>query len=357
MPFDNRQTSIYIEVKIRLSMQQTVPLIEFLKGPGPILDVRSLSEFNQGNIPGSISFPLFNDCERTEIGTTYKKRSRQEAVELGLHLLEPKIEALADQAAALSTNHSRILCWRGGMRSGFTARLLELLGQCTYTLQGGYKAYRRWALHRLGPALTTHPLRLFILGGLTGSGKTAALQALQKSGEQVIDLESLAGHRGSVFGGIGLSPQPTQEQFENSLAFQLENFDCAKPVWLEDESRLIGSCHLPHSLYQCMLQSPLFLLECPHEERMKNLLAQYGQARKETLLEATRRIGKRLGSQRTKLTEELFMQGKTREAFEQLLYYYDKTYQHQLSQRSTIHPFPVKGTFDLGQLRKRVIEG
>lgn len=310
------------------------------------MDVRSPSEYIQGNIPGSVSFPLFSDSERAEIGTAYKKKSRQEAVELGVLILEPKIDSLLDQAASLLTSHSRILCWRGGMRSGFTAQLLELLGYNTHTLKGGYKSYRRWVLQRLNSAAS---LNLRILGGLTGSGKTAVLQALQKIGEQVIDLESLAGHRGSVFGGIGLAPQPTQEQFENTLALQLESMDWSKPVWLEDESRLIGCCHVPHSLYQSMLQSPLFLMECSQEERMENLLSQYGQASKEQLLEATRRIHKRLGSQRTKLTEELFIQGRTREAFEQLLYYYDKTYQHQLSQRQTIHTFPGKEAFDPDQ--------
>jgi tRNA 2-selenouridine synthase len=327
-------------------MLQTLPLLEFLMGSGPILDVRSPSEYIQGNIPGSISFPLFSDCERAEIGTAYKKKSRQEAVELGLLLLEPKIDSLLDQASSFLTSHSRVLCWRGGMRSGFTARLLELLGHNSQTLQGGYKSYLRWVLQRLGSvaSLNCSP-NLCILGGLTGSGKTAVLQALQKIGEQVIDLESLAGHRGSVFGGIGLAPQPTQEQFENNLAFLLASMDWSRPVWVEDESRLIGCCHLPHALYQSMLQSPLFLLESSPEERMENLLAQYGSATKEELLEATRRIHKRLGSQRTNLTEELFIQGKTREAFEQLLYYYDKTYQHQLSQRHTIHTFPIKEPF------------
>lgn len=315
-------------------MQQTLPLSDFLKESGPIVDVRSPSEYIQGHIPGSLSLPLFNDEERAELGTVYKKVSRHGAVELGLLFIQQKVEPFLEQANSIKP--TRVLCWRGGMRSGFVAHLFALLGLKMHVLQGGYKSYRRWVLKRLNEIGSPN---IFILGGLTGSGKTAVLQALKKKGEQVIDLEGLAGHRGSAFGGIGLAPQRSQEQFENNLALELEKIDWSKPVWIEDESRHIGSCYLSQSLYQRMLSSPLFLIECPQEERIKNLLSLYGKASEKQLLEATRRIHKRLGSERTKLAEEFIVQGKISEAFEQLLYYYDKSYRHQLSKRQIIYPF------------------
>jgi tRNA 2-selenouridine synthase len=319
-------------------MPQALALKEFLQGSSPILDVRSPSEYQQGHIPGSHSFPLFSDAERAQIGTVYKKQSRQEAVELGLLFFQPKFELFMSQATHLLTSVGKVLCWRGGMRSGFVARLLELMGYTTFSLQGGYKAYRRWTLQRL-THFSPHscPFSLFVLGGLTGSGKTDILQALQQRGEQVIDLEAIAKHRGSAFGGIGFSQQPTQEQFENELALILERLDWSKPIWIEDESRLIGRCHLPPALYASMLQAPLFYISRPLSDRLQRLLIQYGQAPKQCLLEATQRIAKRLGGQLTKEIQQLIEEGKNEQAFEQLLSYYDKTYQYQISKRQVIY--------------------
>lgn len=311
-------------------MPQTLALKEFLQASGLILDVRSPSEFYQGHIPTSHSFPLFSDEERAQIGTVYKKQSRIEAVELGLWLIQPKLDCMLNHAHSLLASHGKVLCWRGGMRSGFTARLLELMGCSIVTLQGGYKTYRRWTLQRLNHLSLPS---LCVLGGLTGSGKTAILQALQKRGEQIIDLEALAKHRGSAFGGIGLGQQPTQEQFENELAWTLEQLDCSKAVWVEDESRLIGRCYLPQALYQSMLQAPLFYVKRSITERVRYLLIQYEQAPKLQLLEAVRRIAKRLGSELTKEVQQLIEQGQNEQAFEKLIAYYDKTYQHHIAKR------------------------
>jgi tRNA 2-selenouridine synthase len=311
-------------------MPQALVLTEFLQRSDPILDVRSPSEFQQGHIPGSLAFPLFSDEERVQIGTTYKKQSRQKAVELGLLLVQFKLNEMLSQASSLLSSHGNILCWRGGMRSGFVARLLESAGYFIATLQGGYKTYRRWAIQRLDNLSFSS---LCVLGGLTGSGKTAILQALQAQGEQVIDLEALAKHRGSAFGGIGLGQQPTQEQFENELAWVLERLDLSRPVWIEDESRLIGRCHLPHALYQSILQAPLFYVQRSATERLQILLNQYGQAPKPQLLEAVGRISKRLGDQLTKEVKQFIEQEQIEQAFERLLAYYDKTYQYQITKR------------------------
>jgi tRNA 2-selenouridine synthase len=298
-----------------------------------MLDVRSPSEFLQGHIPQSHSFPLFSDDERAQIGTVYKKQSRQEAVELGLWLVQPKLDDLFTKLLSLLTSRGKVLCWRGGMRSGFVARLIELQGFPIATLQGGYKAYRRWTLQKL--ATVSFPL-LYILGGLTGSNKTAILQALQERGEQVLDLEALANHRGSAFGGIGLGSQPTQEQFENDLAMTIAKLDPSKPIWIEDESRLIGQRHLPKTLYESMIQAPLLYIHRPLTDRLKILLAQYGHAPKIQLLEAVGCIAKRLGSELTKEIRFFIENEQYEQAFEKLLVYYDKTYQYNIEKRQRV---------------------
>ena len=220
-------------------MPLNLTLKEFIQKPGVILDVRSPMEYQQGHIPDSCSFPLFSDEERAQIGITYKTRSRQKAVELGLIIVQSKLESFMDQALSLLSSNGKVLCWRGGMRSGFVSRFLELLGFSIITLQGGYKSFRRWVLQYLSdisPSFPSSSLR--VIGGFTGSGKTDILQHLQQLGEQVIDLEELTRHRGSAFGGIGKSPQPTQEQFENELAAIANGLDWSKPIWIEDESRI-----------------------------------------------------------------------------------------------------------------------
>lgn len=315
-------------------MPQILPLKEFLLSPGPMLDVRTLAEFTQGRIPESHSLPLFNSEERAQIGTLYKRQGQQEAIELGLLLITPKIDEMMNILASTIDSHGRILCWRGGMRSGFAARLTELLGKSACTLQGGYKTYRRWAIKQLE---NFHFPDLKVLGGLTGSGKTFILKSLQIEGEQVIDLEEIANHRGSAFGGIGLSAQPSQEQFENELAAILSRLDPSKPVWIEDESRLIGRCNLPTSLYQRLTQAPLLYIERPLEERIQTLLDQYGEAPAHQLLASLNCIIKRLGSELTNEIRRAIEEGKIDLAFEKLLLYYDKGYQHSLAKRRISH--------------------
>lgn len=315
-------------------MPQVLHLDEFLLSSGSILDVRSPCEFLQGHIPGALSFPLFSDQERALVGTAYKKQSRQEAVALGLLIVEEHLEELMQRVSTLPSSQVQVLCWRGGMRSGFVARLLELFDFSVCTLQGGYKTYRRSVIKRLGHFDFPN---VCILGGLTGSGKTSILQSLRKLGEQVIDLEALANHCGSAFGGIGHSPQPSQEQFENELASVLEALDPSKTIWIEDESRLIGRCHLPAPFYQRLIHAPLFYIERSIEERLAILLDQYGQAPADQLLEGVSRIEKRLGSQLSKEIKQFINLAEHRQGFERLLVYYDKTYQHQIIKRSVKH--------------------
>lgn len=277
-----------------------------------------------------------DDEDRRIIGTAYKQHGQDYAIELGFERVAPKLLTLFKEGKGHLTKKSdlmKFLCWRGGMRSGFVARLFESFGFKTATLQGGYKTFRRYVAKTFDELDTASAPCFHVIGGMTGSGKTSALLRLRDRGEQVIDLEGLAGHRGSSFGRVGLSAQPSTEHFHNTIAYLLRSFDFSRPIWIEDESRLIGNCYLPVPLHQKILSSPFFLLECPLEERLDNLMNDYGSASEQELIEATQRIAKRLGSQKAKDIVTLIQEGNRREAVRLVLSYYDDAYQRCLSQR------------------------
>lgn len=301
----------------------------FLKGSGVIIDVRTPAEYAQGRIPGSINLPLFSNEERAILGTVYKQQGHSTAVNLGLKLVGPKLSELAATAKGHAGNgEARVHCWRGGMRSSSMSWLLRTVGIRTTTLTGGYKAYRRWTLD-----LFKQPLLLYVVGGLTGSGKTQMLRAMRNLGEQVLDLEELAHHRGSSFGMLGMPPQPTNEQFENEIAMQLSAFDLQRPIWVEDESHMIGRCKIPDALIEAMHTAPLFFVERAMEERMEILLHDYAKIERSELILATERIKRRLGAERTKSIVENIDQGKYREAIEMILRYYDASYRYEIGRR------------------------
>lgn len=321
---------------------------EFLQRPGVLFDVRSPSEHLHGHIPGSVSFPLFNDEERALVGTTYKQKSREQALELGINLVGPRCGELVRTAKALLSQTqnptAKVHCWRGGMRSGFIAQLLEWAGIKAITLSGGYKTFRHWVL-----ATIAQPLRLFVIGGLTGSGKTRILHALQRRGEQILDLEALAVHRGSAYGNIPGKPQPTTEQFENELAMACHALDPIRPVWVEGESRMIGHCKIPDAFFAAMQAAPYFQVQRPLQERLEVIQGDYNTLPAEHLIDATRRIEKQLGPERTQeviraIQDNLFHgKGKAPDFFvESVLAYYDKTYAHTIGRRHK-PPIPVEG--------------
>ena len=178
-----------------------------------LVDVRSPSEFAQGHIPGAVNVPLFFDEERHVIGCTYKDDGRPEAVLKGLEFVGPRMAELAKQGQQLAERgHLLLYCARGGMRSDSVGWLWERMGLGGQRLAGGYKTYRKWVLAQSSGSRT-----FLIIGGKTGSGKTELLHHLSGSGEQILDLEALAHHKGSVLGNLGQPPQPTQQQFENEM--------------------------------------------------------------------------------------------------------------------------------------------
>ena len=261
----------------------------------------------------------------------------------------PKLAALG---ATLSAWHAeapdtplRIHCWRGGMRSGSVAWLAGTLDLPVLLLEGGYKAYRRWVLERL-----EQPWPLRLLGGRTGCGKTELLLALQQRGVAVIDLEGLAHHRGSSFGALGLPPQPSSEHYENRLAMALRQLRGAREIWLEAESSQVGRCRIPAGLWRQMQQAPLLEISRPLEERLNQLVAVYGVQDPQALLEATQRIARRLGPQRTAAALEAIEQRNWSEAARQMLDYYDRCYDHELERHSATDQHRLLGHEDLAGL-------
>jgi len=308
----------------------------------PVIDVRSEAEFDHAHIPGAWNLPLFNNDERQIVGTIYKQQSREDAIKKGLEFFGPKMKEMIlfveEKLKELSSSNKTILvhCWRGGMRSAGVAWLLDLYGFKVLTLVGGYKAYRNWVLKILESKPT-----IKIVGGYTGSGKTIVLDQLKKMNECVIDLEGLAGHRGSAFGNIGLPKQPSQEMFENKLAkeiFTITSSNSKAKIWMEDESQRIGTVNIPQNFWLHMRTSNIHFLEIPFESRLDYLVETYGILPLEELKSATGRIQKKLGGLETKTALAFLETNNIRGAFDILLKYYDKLYSKGLEKREDPKP-------------------
>jgi len=306
-------------------------LIPFLNLPEswPVIDVRSPGEFAQGHIPGAVSMPLFSDEERAVVGTLYKQSGKDDALLKGLDFVGPKMSGFIRSALSLSPEKKvRVHCWRGGMRSGSMAWLLESAGFEVYLLEGGYKAFRREVLDK-----SPVPPEIRILGGFTGSRKTEILHEIEKTGHHILDLEALANHKGSSFGNLGQPPQPRQEQFENDIFIALLNHPQQKVLWLEDESKAIGKLRVPDALHNAMRESRVYFVERSREERLIHIAASYGKENLEELMAGMQRIGKRLGGQALKEALDYLENGEIQEAASVSLFYYDKAYLFGLEQR------------------------
>ncbi len=272
-----------------LPIEKFLPLTDTL----PLVDVRSPAEYAHGHIPGAVNIPLFDNEERAIVGIGYKQGGKENAVQLGLEIVGPKLSNFVKQAKRLAPKKELLIhCWRGGMRSGSIAWLFETAGMKTYTLEGGYKAYRRYIREQF-----SRPVKILVLGGYTGSGKTDILKELEKQGEQFLNIENIAHHKGSVFGLLGQELQPTNEQFENNLADAWRKFNFKKIIWMEDESRQLGQCVMPDPLFLQLRQAPLVKITVPKPEREKRLVKEYGGFKKEELEEQLVKIRERLGGQ------------------------------------------------------------
>ena len=234
----------------------------------PVIDVRTPAEFEHGHIPGAFNVPLFSNEERVVVGTLYKQVGRDQAILKGLEYVGPKMKSIVTQCReVMNTNEVIVHCWRGGMRSASVAWLLETTGTKAHTLTHGYKAYRR-----LAQEFFAKPYQLIVMGGKTGSGKTDILKEIALAGEQVIDLEGIAHHKGSAFGTIGEIPQATNEQFENNLFEALLKLDEHKSLWIEDESQSIGKNNVPQVLFHNIRNSNIIFIDVPKEIRVNRLV-------------------------------------------------------------------------------------
>ena len=321
----------------------------------PVIDVRSPGEYDHAHIPGANSLPLFTDEERKVVGTTYKQQSREQAIKIGLDFFGPKMRKMVEEAETLAvgrepmteetvighrkTNIVLLYCWRGGMRSAGVAWLLDLYGFKVYTLIGGYKKFRNHVLETF-----KLPYQLKIVGGYTGSGKTELLKSLQQKGEKIVDLEGIANHKGSAFGNIGMPQQPTQEMFENIVSCELRKYSEIPPsggggaaIWLEDESQRIGLINIPNEFWKKMRNSPVYFLDIPFEERLKNITKEYGCLDKQQVIDAINRIKEKLGGLNAKASIQFFKEGNTEESFRILLKYYDKYYFKALHNREGLN--------------------
>jgi len=303
--------------------------VQFLNSKIAIVDVRSPGEFAQAHIPGAHNIPIFTNEERAIVGTLYKKSGKESAVLRGLEIVGPKMATFVKQARKIAPSKKiAVHCWRGGMRSESMAWLFSTSGLEVSLLVGGYKAYRAYIRESFSLNYS-----LNVLGGMTGSGKTDVLLELQKNGEQIIDLEGLANHKGSAFGGIGQQPQPTSEQFENNLYEIWKNFDFSKPIWIEDESRSIGRTVMPDTLFKKIRNSNLIVINIPKEERVKRILKDYGCYEISFLMSALCRIERRLGGAVFNDCVKALNQGDITFVIKETLKYYDKAYNFNMAKR------------------------
>jgi tRNA 2-selenouridine synthase len=240
-----------------------------------VIDVRSPAEFALDHLPGAVNLPVLSDAERAEVGTIYVQESRLRANRIGAAYVARNIArhletALADKPAGFEP---LVYCWRGGQRSNSMATILSRVGWRTTVLVGGYRTWRRAVQARLYEQ--PWPLRLVLLDGNTGTAKTELLHRLSGRGLQVIDLEGLAEHRGSLFGGLAGRPQPSQKMFESRLVQAIEGLDPAEPVLVEAESSRIGDLMVPPSLWRAMQAAPRIELSAPRADRALYLTGAY----------------------------------------------------------------------------------
>jgi len=294
-----------------------------------IIDVRSPGEFEEGSIPGSFNIPLLSDSERKIIGILYKKEGQKSAVDEGYRLLESKNIAFINQFRKFSKNKSlSVICARGGMRSKVVTSALLEMGYNAYQIIGGYKRFRNWNLEQLeGIRIPC----LVVLHGRTGVGKTLLLHRLHNS----VDLEGIAGHRGSIFGGVG-KKFISQKNFEAKLLLCLEKLDLSQPVFIEGESRKIGKICIPSNLFTQMLSGSNIIVSASIETRVSRIVREYVLEQQEVLgelREIIQKLSSNFGKEETRLLLQSFDQGDYSSCLRFMLEkHYDQKYNHFINQ-------------------------
>ncbi|WP_142830380.1 tRNA 2-selenouridine(34) synthase MnmH [Planococcus soli] len=307
-----------------ITVKELIPLSE--KKKMVLIDVRSPSEFQNFSIPESINIPFFDDAERAEIGTLYKQASVEAAKVRGLEIISAKLPEFVRQFKQIEGNKT-VFCWRGGMRSRTTATLLSLMDVHVNRLEGGIREYRRWVINQLEQPEA--PFKAYVLNGLTGTGKTRILKALEKQGYPVIDLEGLANHKGSIFGHIGVEPN-NQKKFDSLFVQQFRELQKAPFVLFEAESARIGKVVIPNWVTELKANSVQLIIDMPMEERIKEIIEDYRPVEYQAeCIAAFQRIKTRMPQDISKQIESDLETGEFDSAVRLLLeYYYDSRYKH-----------------------------
>lgn len=293
------------------------------------MDVRSPLEFQQGHIRKAFNIPLLNNEERVAVGTDYKQKGQAEAIKTGFRMVGPRLEEIINETEKIAAGKELLVhCWRGGMRSNNFCQFVGMARIKSRALTGGYKAYRQFALENF-----KKPLKLTLITGFTGSGKSDILRELANQGEQVLDLEKLANHKGSAFGGLMMPAQPTTEQFQNDLFEEILKLNHSKSIWVEDESIAIGKIFLPQDFWNTMCQSKLVEMNVTKEIRVQRLVNEYGASDRDQFLETIGKVTKKLGGQNYNAAKEKLLHGDMASTIDILLTYYDKAYRASIEKR------------------------
>ncbi len=303
-----------------------------------VIDVRSPCEHDAEYIPNSVNIPLLEDEERVVVGTIYATEGEMVARRKALKIISPKIPDIVDRIIELKQpgQHIVVHCWRGGLRSETVASFLTVVGIDCWRLSGGFKAWRKHVIEDFtGDKYTFQSI---VLHGQTGAGKSEILCALEKLGGQVLNLEVIANHRGSVFGALGLQAQPTQKNFESEVWLKLREFKDG-PVFLEAEGRKIGKLSLPDFLVERINRGRRILVDCSIDTRVQRIVKDYAgifsEGVKQEALSSMQLLRERIGAKRTQEIIALGMNGHLPEAVEALLTeYYDPMYDKQIAKHA-----------------------
>lgn len=312
-----------------------------------IIDVRSPREFAEDHIPGAINCPVLNDEERIRVGTCYKQIGAFEAKKIGAALVAKNIAQHLESHFLEKPKHWRplIYCWRGGNRSGSMAHIFAKIGWAAFQLEGGYKEYRHYVNQDL-PKLASH-LQWKVICGSTGSCKSRLLMALEQQGNQVLNLEELAQHRGSVLGNLPLQDQPSQKHFETQIWAKLTSFDLQRPVFVEAESKKVGNLRIPDVMMDFLRQGSCIEIELDMQHRIDFLCEDYAHFIEDHSALKTQLgfLNQLYGKETIKYWENLIDLGNLKELVQLLLQkHYDPAYHKgvirnfsQFDQRSRFH--------------------
>lgn len=293
-----------------------------------LIDVRTPKEFEEEPIPGAINIPLLLDEERVEVGTAYKQVSPERAKELGVEAIAKRLPEVFKEVQKYAKGRLAFYCAKGGMRSGSMAALFSALGYTTWKLDGGYRAYRQYILEEL-PKLNKD-VKYYILHGKTGIGKTKILQRLEEMGYSVLDLERMADHKGSFFGGICEKRAQSQKRFE-SLIFDFFYNKKPKYVIAESESKRIGNVYVPESIFNSLANGKHLSLDTTIEKRVEIIREDYASASKEELLECLNRVKRYISEEKYRKYSELLENNEIDRLSKKLMIeYYDPLYQKSI---------------------------